>query len=386
MKVKWQGFAAQNHSWSVCAQSICRALLKSGHQVDIFSTNGKSFFPEDLIPHLQGHLEFISHGINSPKMAPHEVYGKEPGGTYDLQLTYTALKNAPFYLQHGKKNRFLIWTFEFAGKNALPDGFAKNHKHCDLLLPPSQFAKQVFADSGIPESKMKVIPHGIDFDLVHAASPLPLKTQKQTKIGMVIGQVHRRKNLAGMLEMYGKAFNRKDDVCLVIKVQDRLPTQPFELSFGEILKNFNHRFPQHAEIEVLRDFTPNIFSFYKSCDIIFYATNCEGFGMIGLEALAAGKINICSRYGGVLDFCNDQNSLLVDGKEFIVPPNYLYWSSKVNTRAFQPSIDDGVEKLRYAVANKEQLLECAQTQIPWVQANYTWDHISKQITNLVQDV
>ena len=48
MKVLWHGFCGKQHSWSVCAQNICRILKKLGHNVHMFSTNGDQHFPEDL--------------------------------------------------------------------------------------------------------------------------------------------------------------------------------------------------------------------------------------------------------------------------------------------------------------------------------------------------
>lgn len=377
MRILLQQLLSSNHSWAICGQNIARSLINKQHQVDLYSTNGIKFFPDDLIPNLIGHYDPTTH----------QSVGQISYNDYDCQISYTAPKNFPLYLSHGSKNRFGIWTFEYQGlknSNALPEGFAKHYRDCDLILAPSQFSKQIFLDSGVPESHLKVIPHGIDFNQVDTAIPYPLKTRKSTKIAIVIGQVHRRKNLPDMLEMYGRAFTNKDDVCLVIKVQDVPPTQPFELSFQHVFAQFKTKFPRHAEIEIVREFVPNIFSIYKACDIVFYATNCEGFGLISLEAMACGKINVTSRYGGVLDFCNDDNSLLLDGKLFNVPPNYLYWAHKTNTQAFAPNIDDGISKLRYAVTNKEALLQQAQSHVQYFKDHYSWDQVTKQILELTQ--
>lgn len=360
MKVAWQGFAGTNHSWAIVAQSICRSLSKKGHEVHLCSTNGYDFFPEDLKPLVRDQLD----------------------SEYDMQLTYTALKNAPLYLGRGSQNRFLAWTFEFAGKNALPEGFAKCYKYTDKILAPSNFAKQVFVDSGVPENHTVVVPHGIDFKLVDDAVPYPLKTRKSTKILAVVAQVHRRKNLAGMLDMYGKAFKRSDDVCLVLKVQDRPPKQSFELSFQDLFVQFKSKYKDHAEIEIIKEFVPNIYSLYKSCDIVFSASHCEGFGITALDAHALGKINVASNYGGFLDFLNPDNALLIDGKEFTVPPNYLYWTNKINTKAFMPNIDSGVEKLRFAVENKDNLLTKYASNIGFAKINYNWDSITDQIIGL----
>lgn len=370
MKILLQQFLGNNHSWSIVGQNIARSLIKRGNEVHLFSTNGVKYFPPDLESNLIG---YIQDG---------NTYGQNPDQDYEMQLSYTAFKNFPAYLSHGSKNRFGLWTFEFAGKNALPDGFAKQYKATDKILPPSHFAKQVFMDSGVPESHLTVIPHGVDFDQVDSAESYKLKTHKSTTILAVIAQIHRRKNLAGMLEMYGKAFTKKDDVCLVLKVQDRPPEQGFELSFKDIFSKFINKFPNHAEVEIVREFIPNIYSLYKACDIVFSASHCEGFGMTALEAHSLGKINVTSRYGGFLDFLDDDNALLIDGQDFIVPPNFLYWTHKFGTKAFMPDIDSGVNQLQMAVKNKEHLLEKYKNNIMMVRTQYNWDVVTDQIIGL----
>ncbi len=375
MKVLWKGFLAKNHSWSIVAQNISRSLIKLGYNVDLFSTNGTSHFPDDLKKNLIGSVE------EEPNS---KIYGKNPDQNYDIQLSYTSLKNFESYLSHGNKNRFGIWTYEFIAKNSLPTGFAKGYKYCDWLLPPSQFAKQVFLESGIPENKMQVIPHGVNLDEINSANPYQLKTNKSFKILVNVAQVHKRKNLTGLLQMYGKAFNKNDDVCLVIKASNKKPTQKFELDFNDLLKSFKSDYPNHASIEVVTEFIPNIYSLYKSCDACFSASHTEAFGMTALEAQAVGLINIAPNYGGFLDFLNSENSLLIDGKEFFVKPDMVYWSYQPGSKAFMPSIDSGVEALRKAMSNFDSLKKEAELLAPICQENYNWDKICNQILSKVE--
>lgn len=374
MKVLWQGFCGKNHSWSIVAQNISRSLIKLGHQVDIFSTNGISCFPSDLKNNLIGYTE-----ENQPNH-----FGKLPENNYDAQFSYTSLKNFQSYLSHGSKNRFGIWTYEFSGKNSLPTGFAKGYKYCDQLLPPSQFAKQVFADSGIPESHMTVIPHGINLEEINSASTYQLKTKKRCKILVNVAQVHKRKNLSGLLQMYGKAFDKNDDVCLVIKVNNKKPSQVFELDFNDVFKNFKSNFPKHAEVELITEFVPNIYSLYKACDACFSASHTEAFGMTALEAQATGLINIAPNYGGFLDFLSNQNSLLIEGKEFFVKPDMIYWSYQPGSKAFMPSVDSGVELLRKVYHNTDVLKKEAELLAPRAQDCYNWDKVSQQILSQVK--
>ena len=373
MKILMRQFLSCNHSWKIIGQSIARELISLGHNVDLFSTDGFDGVPDDLKPYVIGYSDDKSN----------KIYGRIPDGNYDTAICYTAMKNFQAYMPETIKNKFGIWCFEYAGRNALPLGFAKCYKFVDKLLPPSNFAKQVFLDSGVPNDAMTVVPHGIDFNLIDIAEPYKLKTKKSTKILVhPLGQIHRRKNIPGMLDMYGKAFTKSDDVCLVLKIQDRPPKQPFELSFSDLYKNFTEKYKNHAEVEIIKEYIPNIFSIFKSCDIVFSASNCEAFGIPALEALSLGKINIAPKYGGFIDFLNDDNALLIDGKIVPAPPNYLYWTSKIGTEMFAPNIDHGVEQLRFAVKNKNQLLEKYKSNIDVVREKYTWNNIVNQILGL----
>jgi glycosyltransferase involved in cell wall biosynthesis len=362
VKIKIQQFLGANYSWAIVGQNLARAFIKSGHEVDLFSTDGVQYLPPDLKPYLKS----------------------IPEAEYPMQLSYTAFRNFPNYLKNGNKNRFGIWTYEFDGKNSLPSGFAKNYKECDQILPPSQFAKQVFINSGIPENHLTVVPHGVNAEEILSAHPYPLKTKKNFKLFVNVAQVHKRKNLFGLLEMFGRAFTKTDDVCLVIKVHEKKPTQLFEVNFQEIFNDFKQKYKNHAEIEIIRQFVPNIYSLYKSCDAAFSASYTEAFGMTGLEAQAAGLFNIAPNYGGFLDFLNEENSLLIEGKEFFVKPDMVYWSYQPGSKAFMPNIDSGVEKLKHAYANKDSLKEKAQLLAPSILEKYSWDKIGDQILGLVK--
>jgi len=373
-----KGFLGLNHSWSVVQQNICRQLISMGHQVDMYSTNGSLYFPEDLKKNLKATIgeSFTQQELIAAEQSMQSIY--------DMQITYTALKNFPNYLSRGNKNRFGIWTYEFAGKNSLPAGFAKHYKSCDQLLPPSQFAKQVFMDSGIPENHMTVIPHGVDPQHIEFADTYKLKTNKKVKVLINIAQVHRRKNLEGALKMFGEAFNSQDDVCLVIKVQDKKPTQPFELNFNQILSDFKNKYKKHAEIEVVKEFIPNIYSLYKACDVCFSASHTEAFGMTGLEAQATGLVNIAPNYGGFLDFLTPENSLLIEGKEFYVKADMVYWSFQPGSKAFMPDIKSGAQSLITAYQNIDGLKEKAKKLAPETLDKYSWKKVTQQILDLVK--
>lgn len=361
MNILFKQFLGQLHSWSSVGQNLATSFINNNHNVDLISTNGYEHFPKELFKYVK----------------------PTPTNNYDCQISYTAMKNFEHYLQYGKNNRFGIWAYEFAGKNALPTGFAKYHKYADKMLVPSKFSKQIFVDSGVPEDKLVVVPHGIDLDKYKNTNKYPLKTKKKYKILLNIAQPHIRKNLDGTLEAYGKAFTNKDDVALVVKVVDKKPEQVFEVSFKEIYNKFVAKYSNHGEVEIIREYVENIEELYNACDIMFSLTHAECFFFPALEALAAKKVVIVPNYGGQLEFLNDNNAILIPGKTCNAPPQALYWEVKRGTTYFDADINIAADKMRDVVKNYDLIKSKLLNNVEEMLLNHTWNIISKKIEEYV---
>jgi len=358
MKIKIQGFLGTNHSWSLVQQNIARSMSKMGHDVHLFSTNGYEHFPSDL----------------------EKLVKQDMDRFYDCQISYTAMINFSKYLANGDKNRFGIWNYE---STVLPQGFAKNYKYTDLFLPSSDFSRQIFKENGVPDDIMRVVPHGIDIDAFKTDLCFKLKTKKKYKILANIAQPHVRKNLNGLFEAFGRAFNKKDDVCLVAKVAIKKQKEhKFEVSFEDIYNNFKKKYPNHAEVEIVNQFIPNIFELYNSCDIVFSMTHAECFWLPGLEAMAAGKVTIAPNWGGQLEYMNEENSLLINGKEGPALRDMQYWSVSPYAKTFYPNPDHAAELLKYSINNYNDVYNKLKPGMEQTSNKLTWDNVAKQIIEL----
>jgi glycosyltransferase involved in cell wall biosynthesis len=376
MKISQRQYLGANHSWAQVGRSLATAFIAVGHEVDVFSTDGIEHLPDHLKSHLIGWC---------PENQSSKITGRLPGNDYDLALSYTQLKNAPFYLSHSTKNRFLIWCYEWRG--AFPEGYSKYYKSCDLLLPPSNYAKEVFLEAKIPEASIKVIPHGINASEYAQTSTINLPTKKSFRILSNIAQPHLRKNIPALLEAYGKAFTNKDDVCLILKAKTKQASNPTEISINEHINKFNAKYPNHAELKLYPNFLDDMSALYRSVDTTFTMSHCEGFYLPILEAAASGIISIAPNHGGQLDVANEINSLLVSGKEGYADPKAVYFYKpgtipKSKAIWFEPDIDDAVDKLRYAYANFEALNAKAALEAPKIREQYDWNNIAKRITDL----
>lgn len=373
MKVLWHGFCGKQHSWSVCAQNICRILKKLGHNVHMFSTNGDQHFPEDLRENLIG---FVNENEKI-------LSGKLPDRDYDMQLTYTAMHNWGPFLNFGKKNRFAIWNYD---GSHIPKGWAKYHNFCDLILPSSEFSKNTFLRNGVPEDKMVIVPHGVNDEFLNPGNTFDIKTDRKRKFLLNIAQIHTRKNIPMILDCWGKAFNKNDDVVLVAKLSKKKnKTMPFELFWSDLFSDFKKRYKNHAPIVVVDDFLDNISDIYRSCDISLSASHVECFHLPSLEMMSLNKLSIASNYGGNVDFMNENNSLLINGKIGRAPLNYQYWVPVVEGEMFYPDKNETINVMKTAAKDYDALLEKFQPELLKVKEKYTWENVVNQILSLVKE-
>src|SRR5574338_751247 len=378
MKVCWFGFLAKNHSWSIVAQNISRELIKLGHDVDLFSTNGDLYFPDDLRPNLKG---FLIEGTPVSTDNYHQLIASKLDATYDMQLSYTALLNFAQYFRRGDKNRFGIWNYE---TTVLPKAFAKYYQYVDKVVPSSNFSKKIFTDNGMPEDKQVMIPHGIHLDRFQNLGKYPLKTTKKYKVMCNIAQPHLRKNIPGLLKAWGKAFTNKDDVCLVLKISKKSPNPMFDVPFNEIFKAFRSEFKNHAEVEIIDTFITDIETLYNACDVVFTMTHAECFWMPGLEGFAANKIVVAPRYGGQLDYMNDDNSILIDGKLIRADQKMQYWEPSPYAAVFDPDTNQAASKLRDLIANYDDYMKKFSPKMQEILPDYSWTKVAERFINLCQ--
>lgn len=248
------------------------------------------------------------------------------------------------------------------------------------MFSPSYFCRQGFIDAKIPESKLAVVPHGYSDSFINRTETIKLKTNKSYKFLLVAHQCHKRKQIRYALEMFGKAFNKSDDVCLVIKVGNKNPEFGFEESWSEIYKEYKDKYKNSAEIVVIHDYIDDISDLYRSCDAVISTSGCEGFGLTMLEALVSKKINICCDYGGQLDFCNKDNSLLIEGKVVRCPMDYQYWDASPYAVMYKPNIDHGIQLMKDCYNGKVQILDSEYNKVI---DKYSWTSVYRQIKELI---
>jgi len=373
----------KSHSWAVVGKNMARAFLKHGHEVHLFSTDGleKEFIEDDLAPHIRIVKDSEYNKLINPSLK--SKFTKTLESNYDLQFSYTAMRNFPPYLSaHYGGYRTGMWTYEW---DVLPNGFAKYANAIDKFAVPTHWFKDVCVKNGIPATQMEVVPHGVDWDKYENAEPMQLNTDKKIKILCNFAQPHIRKNIPGTLEAFGRAFTKKDDVCFVLKVVDKKPDKPFEISFRDALAKFKKKYKDHAEIKVINHYLPSMAGLYKACDIFFLLSFAEGFFLPLLQSLAAGKVVIVPNHGAQLDFLNKDNAVLVGGKVVRADRKSLYWSSTAYASCFKTDLDEAAEKLRYVAENYQEVQSKIKFPDEEFRNRFSWDNAAAILEGLAQN-
>jgi glycosyltransferase involved in cell wall biosynthesis len=188
------------------------------------------------------------------------------------------------------------------------DAFNRN---VDLAIVPSHHVRRALWDSGVAVP-IAVVPYGIDpaFGRVIEAPPLDLDTRKRIRF-LHVSSGLPRKACDVLIRAFCAEFTRADDVCLVVKT---LPQ--FDHDVATRIRRARYWRLKCPEIVHLdRDLDlPEMLSLYRSASCLVHPARAEGFGLPVAEAMLAGLPVIVTRHSGPLDFCDDHNAWLIDGR------------------------------------------------------------------------
>jgi glycosyltransferase involved in cell wall biosynthesis len=273
-----------------------------------------------------------------------KIYSDYPNdGSVDL-LIYNNFPRS-IYEQYGLidyqaklKVAYLAWE-----ESVFPEHFVTEcNKQLHAMFVTSEHVAKVFRYSGVSIPIIN-ISEGIDHILEHKAlTKYNLNTTKKFKF-LHISSAQKRKGVDVLIDAYLNEFNNNEDVSLILKIFPNYDSQ-----ISEALAKYDKNI--HPEIILIEDgqlSDQQILSIYNQCNCLVAPSRAEGFGLPMAEAMALGLPLITTRYSGQLDFCNEDNCLLIDYKlqksdSHLEIPNSL-WA--------EPDVTDLQKNMRYIFEN-----------------------------------
>lgn len=215
------------------------------------------------------------------------------------------------------------------------DRFSDHEKHhlssLDKIFVCSSWAKNIILNNiNIKEENVIVIPLGVDNSIFK-----PSQTNNKTTIFFNCGKWEIRKGHDILVKLFNDSFDQNDNVQLWLMCGN-----PF-LSEEETKKwhNLYYQSKLGSKIRIIPrlDTQKEVYNIMSKIDCGVFPSRAEGWNLELLELMSCGKSVICTNYSAHTEFCNNQNSLLVeiddmepayDGRWFFKQGNWAKLSDK----------------------------------------------------------
>jgi len=204
-------------------------------------------------------------------------------------------------------------TFE---TDRIPDSWLDRCNAFDEIWVPSHFNLETFSNAGIPRHRLQILQEGIDTEHFRPGME-PLKIAGTRGFNFLsVFDWQMRKGYDVLLRAYCSEFRPDEDVSLILKVStlNQPHAQLVDLVSFFIERTLHMRLENAPNIVLMTGMLPHARfpQLYASANTFVLPTRGEGWGRPYMEALACGLPVIATRWGGQLDFLNDENADLIE--------------------------------------------------------------------------
>ena len=249
-----------------------------------------------------------------------------------------------------------------------------NKSNVKELWTPSTYCKESFIKSGVTKP-VAVIPHGINpaiWTPGKVQNPRIRKVKaKDEFLFLAVGTYHNnRKGLDLAVKAFNEAFRDQPKAKLVVKVNKIY--SPGD-RFSDFIKPYIDP-TGNLNIEYIDEdlSTEDLADLFRMADCYVAPHRCEGFGINILNAMAVGTPVITTAATGNMDFCNKENSLLIDvDREVYSPWMHPYERSKW----VRPSMRSLEKQMRKVFDQPETYKKKAMKNSKEIKDNWSWSNV-----------
>ncbi|WP_339769318.1 glycosyltransferase [uncultured Paraglaciecola sp.] len=194
-----------------------------------------------------------------------------------------------------------------------------------------------------------------------------------------------RKNPIATIKAFQRAFQSNENVRLILKTQNR----DFIVDKKQIgiWDQINHLTSIDSRIIIINETLsyPELLKLKAGCDCYVSLHRSEGWGFGMIEAMGLGVAVIATNYSGNLEFCNQENSWLIDyDLKFAESDDYVY--VKAGQRWAEPSIESASKAIREAYDNPKLRSKKADAGKRTATSDFSITTISKRYSSRLNQV
>ncbi len=252
-------------------------------------------------------------------------------------------------------------------------------------LAVSHYCKQVLLQAGCPESKVSVLPLGVNPILLkNSKLSSQIQAQKSPQIKRFLHLTNSwdlsRFGTDLFLPVFCEIFQGNPHVLLVIKDGGSNHQQVTDMVVN-LRKKFGQKMPNTYIVRRLLN-KMDLAKLYLSSDVVVAPFRGEGFAIKILDAFAAGLPVIMPLYGGPTEYANSTNCYPLEydlvpvgncyDTQFFKPQNHPHWA--------EPKIESLRQQLYRVLNDPDQALVCQKAKETALQ--FSWENTAKKLLSL----
>ena len=267
--------------------------------------------------------------------------------------------------------------------------FAEAHAQSDtIIITPSHWSKEGFLRSGAEESRVVVVPLGVNPNIYH---PLPIDERNTLRqklridncfVFLNVGVMcNSSQGIGRLLKAFATIVEYYPDTKLILKGRDAIfPSRDSIAKAGKValtnteMERIKSRIIYYGQTLSFQELA----QLYQIADAYVSPYLAEGFNLPVLEAAACGLPVICTRGGPTDDFTNPNFALAIDSK---LHTNHTKYGE---TLWFVLPEQEHLVELMHTIIEKTLFREQAYKAGPqWVFQNFTWKQVVDQLLDLL---
>lgn len=269
--------------YGVTGQNILKGLYDKGQKVALWPIGGVEYEQEIDEAFKAASKNIRTYDKNAPSLRLYHLF--------DMAL----------FPGRGKKFGFPIYELDTFTEDEI-----ESIKSLDHMFHCSQWSLDIAKKySDIP---MSVIPLGVNRS-VFCESQNPTNTK--TTMFLSCGKWEKRKGHDIIVKAFNAAFNKKDDVCLVMNCINPFIGNDGNLQWTSLYKSSPLGDKIHIVEERLNS-QHDVANLMRVSDCGIFPVRSEGWNLELLEMMSCGKHVIATNYSAHTEFVNNKNCKLID--------------------------------------------------------------------------